>query len=233
MTNIARPEIELDDLMRTVSGFVRDKTEGRQTVWIDGSLDRAFYLGKYAAGGLGRRLTPPEPQAGRRAGVPAFRQVLLSDADLAGKDAANSGWRATRSSRGAASIFTDQALTAHFAEIRLVQAADQRAEARADRAAECRAHPAVRDAGRGAERRLHLRRFRPPAADARRGGTASTSSSCAIARNEIYARRGRKFVIREVREYFQQFDWYDPRFGEVELTYVEQKNVDLIRGFEK
>ena len=54
-----------------------------------------------------------------------------------------------------------------------------------------------------------------------------------IARNEIYARRGRKFVIPEVREYFQQFDWYDPRFGEIELTYVEQKNVDLIRGFEK
>ena len=37
----------------------------------------------------------------------------------------------------------------------------------------------------------------------------------------------------EVREYFEQFGWYDPRFGEIELTYIEQKNVDLIRGFEK
>ena len=53
-----------------------------------------------------------------------------------------------------------------------------------------------------------------------------------LARNEIYARRGRKFVSQDLREYFSRFDWYRPQFGEVELTYVEQKNVDLIRRFE-
>ena len=53
------------------------------------------------------------------------------------------------------------------------------------------------------------------------------------ARNEIYARRGRKFVRREVSDYFKQFDWYRPQFGEVELTFIEAKNVELIQKFEK
>ena len=53
------------------------------------------------------------------------------------------------------------------------------------------------------------------------------------ARNEIYARRGRKFVRKEVANYFKQFDWYRPQFGEVELTFIEARNVELIQKFEK
>lgn len=55
----------------------------------------------------------------------------------------------------------------------------------------------------------------------------------AFARNEIYARRGRKFAKPEFRDHFSRFSWYKPQFGEVELTFVERKNVDLIRKYEK
>jgi hypothetical protein len=53
-----------------------------------------------------------------------------------------------------------------------------------------------------------------------------------IARNEIYARRGRFFVDTKLVNYFSQFSWYHPRQVEVELSSLEMTNVDTIKDVE-
>lgn len=58
-----------------------------------------------------------------------------------------------------------------------------------------------------------------------------------IARNEIYARHGRKFNDRELRTYFNSKAWYNPRinpedFKEEYLNDYEKKNIELIKSFE-
>jgi hypothetical protein len=54
-------------------------------------------------------------------------------------------------------------------------------------------------------------------------------------RNEIYARHGYSFKLREVRELFDQQAWYMPVSTDVrkKLTAIEMKNEKLIRQFEK
>lgn len=49
-----------------------------------------------------------------------------------------------------------------------------------------------------------------------------------IARNEIYARRGRRFQSAELRNHFSRFDWYRPVTDDVRLNSVEQANVDAL-----
>jgi YARHG domain len=53
-----------------------------------------------------------------------------------------------------------------------------------------------------------------------------------IARNEIFARRGRYFKDDGLRAYFSQFPWYQPRAWDVPLGPVEQANVGLIQSIE-
>jgi hypothetical protein len=53
-----------------------------------------------------------------------------------------------------------------------------------------------------------------------------------IARNEIYARKGRYFKDDALRAYFSQFPWYQPRAWEVPLGPVERANVSLIQSIE-
>jgi len=50
-----------------------------------------------------------------------------------------------------------------------------------------------------------------------------------IARNEIFARRGRFFVDIKLASYFAQFSWYRPRQVEVELSALESTNVNTIQ----
>jgi hypothetical protein len=54
-----------------------------------------------------------------------------------------------------------------------------------------------------------------------------------IARNEIYARRGRYFRDPALAAYFGRFSWYRPYTWEVPLNAVEQANVSLIASFER
>lgn len=56
----------------------------------------------------------------------------------------------------------------------------------------------------------------------------------ALARNEIYARRGYVFQEAEYKNYFAQKTWYKPdiNFQTDDLTTVEQYNVSLIKFFE-
>jgi hypothetical protein len=53
-----------------------------------------------------------------------------------------------------------------------------------------------------------------------------------IARNEIFARKGRFFRDPWLRTYFEQFPWYQPRVWDVALSPVEVANVDLTQSVE-
>lgn len=58
-----------------------------------------------------------------------------------------------------------------------------------------------------------------------------------IARNEIYARHGRKFDDKKLQKYFDSQSWYEgtvpaSEFPEDVLSSVEKKNVAFIRQFE-
>jgi len=54
-----------------------------------------------------------------------------------------------------------------------------------------------------------------------------------IARNEIYARRGRFFRDPALAAHFQKFSWYKPFAWDVPLSAVEQANVKLIQSMER
>lgn len=54
-------------------------------------------------------------------------------------------------------------------------------------------------------------------------------------RNEIYARHGKIFTDREMRNYFSSFDWYKPdtKFSEKSLSAVERRNYAAIQAYER
>ena len=56
-----------------------------------------------------------------------------------------------------------------------------------------------------------------------------------ILRNSVFARHGFAFRDKQLRMYFEQFDWYMPVFGDVkdELTELEKKNIDLLLRYEQ
>lgn len=55
-----------------------------------------------------------------------------------------------------------------------------------------------------------------------------TKDELRIARNEIFARRGRYFSSPELTTYFSKFAWYVPRSWDPVLNTVEAANVDLL-----
>lgn len=61
-----------------------------------------------------------------------------------------------------------------------------------------------------------------------------TKERLALARNEIYARHGRRFTTKEYREYFEGRAWYkeNPNYNysddSANLNEIEKKNVDLL-----
>lgn len=65
-----------------------------------------------------------------------------------------------------------------------------------------------------------------------------SAEECKIARNEIYARHGRKFKDETVQDYFEAFDWYEGTiepddFEEDMLSEIEKANRDLIVAYEE
>jgi hypothetical protein len=53
-----------------------------------------------------------------------------------------------------------------------------------------------------------------------------------IARNEIYARKGRFFKSHDLQVHFGQFSWYKPYTWNPSLNAVERANVQMIQRFE-
>lgn len=58
-------------------------------------------------------------------------------------------------------------------------------------------------------------------------------SQLRLARNEIYARNGRRFRSPDLAAHFARFSWYRPKSFEVSLTPVEQANVALLARAEE
>lgn len=65
-----------------------------------------------------------------------------------------------------------------------------------------------------------------------------SKEECRLARNELYARHGRRFNDTDLANYFSQFDWYQPTmdpdsFDDSMLNVFEIANRDLIVRFEE
>ena len=60
-----------------------------------------------------------------------------------------------------------------------------------------------------------------------------SSAKLRLARNEIYARRGRFFRDPALADYFRRFAWYRPYSWDVPLNAIEQANVRLISSAER
>ena len=60
-------------------------------------------------------------------------------------------------------------------------------------------------------------------------------SELELMRNEIYARHGYCFKRKEMRETFEELDWYIPNNTDVraKLTPIEKKNIEMIKRYEK
>lgn len=234
LDNLGKPE-ELSDLMRAVSLYVREKTDGRQTVWLENSLTKSFYFTAASPAVVPGKvvdLTPPEPQTNIGVVFPQSSEELLSEADLAGKDAATLRLARNEIFARKGRIFNDPGLKAHFEKFDWYQGTTY--------------EPTLNDVEKtnvALIRQFEMTQSAPKAgllfADSdRRLLTPEdlkglSKAELRNARNEIYARRGRKFVRKEVANYFSQFHWYRPQFGEVELTFIEAQNVALIQKFEK
>ena len=54
-----------------------------------------------------------------------------------------------------------------------------------------------------------------------------------IARNEIYARKGRFFQDQTLTQHFSRFSWYRPFTWDVKLNTVEDANVKYLQGLER
>lgn len=60
-----------------------------------------------------------------------------------------------------------------------------------------------------------------------------TREQLTLARNEIFARHGRRFARADLRAHFEQFDWYTPVDRPSRLSPIELENVALIGRAEK
>lgn len=62
-----------------------------------------------------------------------------------------------------------------------------------------------------------------------------TKEGLRIMRNWIFARHGYKFKSQDLREYFSQFSWYNPRYDDVnsQLSEIELHNIEVIKQYEK
>ena len=58
-------------------------------------------------------------------------------------------------------------------------------------------------------------------------------SELRIARNEIYARHGRKFVDQSLAAHFSKFSWYRATSDDVSLNQLEAANVATIQNAER
>jgi uncharacterized caspase-like protein len=233
MQNIADPDIELGAMIRKVTTFVRDKTSGRQTTYLQGSLDRDFYLGRNDAGQgavAEQEAEPIEMTIGlvfEDSDVRALTEIDLQGLDAATLRIARNEIFARHNRR-----FADKALAAHFSQFDWYQPGENETKlskleiANVETIRRYELKPAIPDSDfllPDSDRRLLITEDLAPL----------TKEQLRIARNEIYARRGWDFKTKAMETYFEQFDWYVPSLGKIELSHIEQQNVDFIVKYEK
>ncbi|PLX08644.1 MAG: hypothetical protein C0596_07260 [Marinilabiliales bacterium] len=56
-----------------------------------------------------------------------------------------------------------------------------------------------------------------------------------LLRNDIFAKHGYSFKTKPLRDYYSQFEWYNPEYDNVDslLTEEDQKNLKLIQEYEE
>lgn len=229
--DIDRPDLELRDLMRDVRIHVRDATGSAQTMWVEDSMTVDFYFTPEGVGSLSG-LTNPEPLPQVTGLIfPDSSERLLSDAELAGLDAATLRLARNEIFARNGRYFREPELSRHFSAFAWYQPftwEPQLSSLERQNVALIRQYElsgtAVSDGFifPDSDRRLLAAEDMRPL----------SKPQLRIARNEIYARHGRKFKDRKLTQYFSQFAWYKPQFGEIELTYLEQQNVKLIQRYE-
>lgn len=233
MGDIGNPDLELNAVIRQVTAHVRDKTAGRQTTYQQGSLDRDFYLGRHDAGPGAVLDLQPDPLFVTPGLVfPDSDKRRLTDADLQGKDASTLRLARNEIFARHGRKFVDKALAAHFAQFDWYSPRDgepklskiEQANVAAIRRYELKPQTPVSDfILPDSDRRLLIRADLEPL----------SKDQLRIARNEIYARRGWDFKTKAMETYFEKFDWYAPKLGKIELSHIEQQNVDFIVQYEK
>ncbi|MDD6141146.1 MAG: YARHG domain-containing protein [Bacteroidales bacterium] len=59
-------------------------------------------------------------------------------------------------------------------------------------------------------------------------------SDARVLRNAIFARHGYRFKSQDLKDYFNQFSWYMPRFDDVtsHLSEVERENIQFLKSLE-
>lgn len=57
-----------------------------------------------------------------------------------------------------------------------------------------------------------------------------TTRELAIARNEIYARKGRKFTTKKWKKYFKKKKWYKPKYG---AKYFDKHEKEILNKYER
>ena len=60
-----------------------------------------------------------------------------------------------------------------------------------------------------------------------------SKSELRLARNEIFARKGRIFSSADLKEHFARFDWYRPTSTEVAVNDIEKANAKTIQAEEQ
>lgn len=233
MTNLASPNTELSDLIRLVTIHVRDKTAGRQTTYLQGSLDRDFFLGQYQGtrGVVSRFSAIPAVTTASLVFPNSDTEVLLRD-QLAGKDAATLRLARNEIFARHGRKFATAALRDHFMQFDWYDPQDTETPLNQT---ELRNVELIREYELKAG--LPAGDFVFPDSDRRLLVAADleplSKEQLRIARNEIYARRGWPFQTPEMKAHFEKFEWYVRNAGKVELSHIEQQNVDFIRRFEK
>jgi uncharacterized caspase-like protein len=207
---IAKPGAPVLEVFNDVGLAVDKKTLGRQQPWVSSSpIEGNFYFKPIAAG------TPAPPPAS--AAVPAV-SGLPSDETLF--------WQTIAQSKNPADFqeYLRQYPDGRFAGLARTRAA---AVAVPPPVAPPPSNPTPPS--------------EPPAPPAAHGGSPPSFAelngmSCAqleLARNEIFARRGRFFQRADLQNYFAKFPWYHPTTWNPELTPAEKANVEVVTRVER
>lgn len=243
LDNIKTPGLDVALLMRKVKREVQAATHKQQVPWEESSLTADFYFNPAPA--AVHQAGPAAPAPDIAQGLAAIRNELdeIRKHDTSrltpASDEAYRAWLAVEHSDSAAVLqtFIDRFPTSTyvaFARARLKELQSTASLPNGPRAAAGEVTGTINAAAPPPAKPLG---FLFPDSDRRhltRQELAGLSEvQLHIARNEIYARRGRYFRNPELANYFSRFAWYHPNAWHVTLNDIEDANVHLIQSLER
>jgi hypothetical protein len=250
LQQLQAPGLDVIDLFRNVGRQVKEQTAGRQNpaLQIDGFYDR--YVLNAAPGAVPPPTVPP-PVAAVTPAITSSRvkpsgfifpdsdQRLLSAGDFS--PLSPNELRIARNEIFARHgiYFKSPELVAHFSKFAWyhpniwnpsLNNIEEQNVARLQQQAQLYGAVTV-PGGQAAEREFIF-----PDSDRRlltRSDLAGLSvADLRIARNEIFARRGRRFNSPDLQQHFGKFSWYHPYTSDPPLNAIESKNVELLQQAE-